>query len=525
MSGHPSWRLLPAAAPGIPDLLVSTAFTADSYSVHLTDLSNVWVESMDRKPIIKRGLVEDTSIDPSDGPDQIRRMLEILRASFDTSDPEHANTSLTLARGDDGDSLVVNVTCVLPKPLKPFKWPMHLKKCPQSIVATELVLPLIQAHEAREREVAELIAALRDKDSVITRLTDKLEAAGTGLEHIFSSLSGKRNVSRVAAEGKVNGLAPFSEVEFRNKAADLRPVAQSSDVSALLDVVFGPPGLRYTSSLELEASTTLNDWWTKLGKGKNVVLSQRLGTRETGPPPLPQDSEARDTEDDFQIQSTPPSLRSVRKRGNPTPPMAADNDETSDGEDAVEASAPSPSPARHIAVGRAPSRHSKSSPSPPPMSKPHRAVTAKVPATDSHSETASEPDEDVVTGAPPLSPSKQAPRRSGLGRIGGKAKEDTTTTVSARSSSPAVPRDESDPLPRRQKLGVIGKKTASPVPETQATSASEDSRGRSKTPATDHKKEPVRETSLERADRKRAELQKDLEKRAAAGPAKKKRKF
>jgi hypothetical protein len=35
----------------------------------------------------------------------------------------------------------------------------------------------------------------------------------------------------------------------------------------------------------------------------------------------------------------------------------------------------------------------------------------------------------------------------------------------------------------------------------------------------------VRETSQERADRKRAELQKEIEKRAAAGPAKKKRKF
>lgn len=528
MSSHPSWRLLPAAAPGIPDLLVSTAFAADSYSVHLTDLANVWVESMERRPIIKRGLVEDTSIDPSDGPDQIRKMLEFLRASFDASDPEHPNTSLTLARADDGGSLVLNVTCILPKPLKPFKWPMHLKKCPQSTVATELVLPLIQAHETRVREVGELIRQLRDKDSVITRLLDKLEVAGTGLEHIFSSLSGKRKVSRAAAEERVSGLAPFSEAEFRGKAADLRPVAQSSDVSALLDAVFGSPGLRYKSSLELEASTALNDWWTKLGSGKDVILSRRLGTRETEPLPLPQNSGPKDDEDDFQVQSTPPGLTSARGPGDLSRPMAVDDDETSDGEDGAEASAPSPSPKKDGAVSREGplGRRSRLSTSPPPVSKPHEAATTEAAApADSNSETASEPDEAAVGGSPPQSPQRHTPRRLGLGRIGGTTEQETTTTMPARSPSPTAQRDGPNALPRRQKLGTIGKKKASPVSEIRATSAGEGNRGRSKTPACEHKKEPERETSLERADRKRAELQKDLEKRAAAGPAKKKRKF
>jgi hypothetical protein len=70
---------------------------------------------------------------------------------------------------------------------------------------------------------------------------------------------------------------------------------------------------------------------------------------------------------------------------------------------------------------------------------------------------------------------------------------------------------------------VIGKKAASP--DASAASASDETRGRSKTPAAEPKKEQVRETSQERADRKRAELQREMEKRAAAGPAKKKRRF
>src|SRR4029434_7102932 len=99
-------------------------------------------------------------------PDQIKRLLELLRAAFNGTDPEHPTTSLTLARHDDGDSLVVNVTCVLPKPLKPFKWPMHLQKCTQSAIASELVLPMVQAHDARTREIGQLISLLREKDAV-----------------------------------------------------------------------------------------------------------------------------------------------------------------------------------------------------------------------------------------------------------------------------------------------------------------------------------------------------------------------
>ena len=49
-------------------------------------------------------------------------------------------------------------------------------------------------------------------------------------------------------------------------------------------------------------------------------------------------------------------------------------------------------------------------------------------------------------------------------------------------------------------------------------------RGRS-CEATQPTREAPRETSQERADRKRDELKRELEKKAAAGPAKKKRKF
>jgi hypothetical protein len=488
---------------------------------------------MDRRPIIKRGLVEDTSIDPSDGPDQIRKLVELIRAAFDINDPEHPNTSLTLARDDDDGSLVVHVTCLLPKPLKPLKWPMRMKKCPQSTIASELVLPLIQAHEARTRELDQLVAVLREKDGVITRLIDKLEATGTGLEHVFNSLSGKRKVTRATAEGRIKGLTPFSEAEFRSTAVELRPVAQSADVSALLDAVFGT-GLQYKSDLDLEASTTLNDWWTKLDKGKADILAERSGKQHTItlPPPQVVETKKDEDEDDFQVQATPPLIPSARRRGSPAPLAVVDDGETSDGEDATEAPVPSLHPPKASSTGNASGsklgaigRHKRPSPSPPPARMSQRATTSKAGAVDDHSETASEGDEDEPNPSPP-SPQKQPPKQGGLGRIGGKSKqEETPATGSTRSPSPAASVDEPKPLTKRNKLGVIGKKAPSPGLEATDTSMGDGGRGRSNTPASVPKKEQHRETSQERADRKRAELQKDLEKRAAAGPAKKKRKF
>ncbi|KAK0732000.1 XRCC4-like factor-domain-containing protein [Lasiosphaeris hirsuta] len=529
MSDHPSWRLLPVAVPGIPNLLVSTVFTPESYNLHLTDLANVWTETMERKPIIKRGLVEDTSIDPSDGPDQLRKMLEILRAAFDVSDAEHANTSLSISTGKDG-SLLLQVTCTLLKPLKPFRWPMHLSKRPHSILATELVLPLIQAHDARAREIDTLAAALREKDAIISRLVDKLEATGAGLEHVFNSLSGKRKVTRAAAEGRVKGLAPFSEADFRNKASELQVTTGPVDITSLLDAVFGVTGITYRSDMGPEASPMLNDWWTKLGQGKNILLADRSRLRKTSTPLTSQTvgTKTEDDDDDFQVQATPPGLSSARKRGTGTRPAPVDGDETADDEAEIPDSLPLPSSSMAKSSGArigALGKHKNPTLPPPPP----RAATpprkGKQAASDTGSETASD-DEDGTTSPPPPSSPKPPPRRGGLGRIGGRPRETTSAAELTRSPSPAVTR-EPGPPPRRQKLGVIGKGIAKVESVTQAEGpgGSDDGRGRSNTPTSASKKGLPRETSQERADRKRAELQRDLERKAAAGPTKKKRKF
>ncbi|KAM7194655.1 XLF (XRCC4-like factor) domain containing protein [Naviculisporaceae sp. PSN 640] len=525
MPEHESWRPLPVAVQGVPNLLVSTTFTSDSYKIQITDLANVWIESMDRKPIVKRGFVEDTSIDPSDGPDQIRRMLDLIRAAFDTTDPEHHNTSMTLGQDDKAgeDSLVIHLTCILPKPLKPFKWPIHLAKCPPSSLTTQLVLPLIQAHHTRLREIDVLVTALKEKDTVINRLVDKLDATGVGLEYVFNSLSGKRRITREIAEEKVKGLAPFREAEFRSGTSDVQAGSDASDVLSLLDSAFGGTGLKYKSDLDLEASPLLSDWWTKLGKGKKVVFEDHAKHSADNVPsslPPPETKKGDDEEDDFQVQATPPGLAARRKRPSPPPAGAGDDDETTDGESEQEIPDSVPLPPKSSAHKPAASRlgtiggHKivQSSESPPPPAQG---------SNNDDSDTASDMDDEVADPSPP-----KPARRGGLGRIGGKARAATPPEPS-RSPSPAAEEKQAATPGRRHKLGLIGRKgpAAEDVSSHPDSGSEDEGRGRATKPSpAAKKKEPPRETSTERADRKRRELEEEIRKKAA-GPAKKKRKF
>lgn len=513
MSKSPPWRPLPVTAPGIPNLLVATNFTAQSYKVHLTDLANVWVENMDRRPIMGRASAEDTSIDPTDGNENLQRLLDWIRAAFDIDDPGHRNTSLTLGKGKD-DSIEVQITCILPEPFKPLKWPLYLKKCSASTLATELVLPLIQSHEARAQEINHLIATIRDKDAVINRLVDKLEANGIGLEHIFNKLPGKRKVGRREAEGKIKGLATFVEADFRNDG--VQGTTKSTDVSALLDTVFRETGLKHNPEMEFEASAILDTWWTELGRGRKLVLAER-SKREIQTPPPPQSPAKEENDDDFQVQATPPGFKSASKRRGTAARQTViddDDDTTSDGEDEDVQMTQSPPPLL-----------TKASPESTPAHRlgtlgrkrlPSRSPLSAIPEEDEclTSETASEAEEDA--SSPPPSSSKPAPRKGGLGRIGstgGKAKQ----KESEHEPQPEHKRSPSSPpasQPKRHKPRMIWK---APSPKDSRII----SRGRSKSPSAAPK---PRETSEERADRKRTELQKELE-RKAAGPAKKKRRF
>ncbi|KAL7929449.1 XLF domain-containing protein [Trichoderma chlorosporum] len=543
MSGDLTWRPLPqATSSDIPMLLVSVDINTAAYTVRITDMANIWVESLDRKAIFMRGWSENTSIDPSDTPENMAKFLGSLRSALDPTQPGHEQTSLTLSPGSSTDAgengLTLLITCPLPG-FQPLKWPIHLKKSPPSAIATDLVLPLLEAQFARKQQVESLVQALSQKDAVIAKLADKLEATGTGLEHVFTSLSGKKKVSRATAEDKVKGLAPFRQSSWKSalEAIDDCP----TNVGDLARDVFNGEGLSRRSLIQVDASPVLDKWWHEFeGASQLVHRNKQQGTSSAPKSQSPAAKSTSAEDDDFQVQPTPPHLQSRNKSS----PMAIVDDASTEDEEDVPvgpASAVPPDTDPQSNAGKPASRMANvgSGESKPSISLQEakstgsRATAATISIDDD--ETASEASDDEITTinpgtssmpAPipaPVSP-KPAPKVGGLGRIGGTAKkrvEETAKAVDAQENAEA----QSTAKPSApKKLGVIGKKAdteGSKAPMADNTSK----RGRTAEREELQTEEGPRETSQERADRRREELKKDLEKKAAAGPVKKKRRF
>lgn len=513
-----------------------------AYTVRITDTANVWEETLDRKAICIRGWAENTSIDPSDTPDNMARFLGSLRSALDPSQPGHECTSLTLSPAQTDDAgeggLTLKVTCRLTG-VQPLTWPFHLKKSPPSAIATELVLPLVQAHHVRKQEVDSLIEALHHKDAVLSKVLDKLEAVGTGLEHVFNSLSGKKKVPRSQAEKSVQGLAPFDQAKWK------RDVTSEADgintVSDLIHDVFGRGHLPLLSPIKIGDSSELDRWWHHFRSITHTpVRSQVQSLAGAEEPELSNRKDTLDEDEEFQVQITPPRLTSARKLADrDNVPLSHDISTESEEEDSKSHHPSSPT----SRDGRTETAHTRPipqlgslgpklsvkprNPSPPPMPSPGKHVTM---ITVDDDETASEADEDVIASLPDKLPSpfaKITPPKGGLGRIG-KKKPEPRAQQKEKTPEPKVQDEESPGSIRMQtprKLGVIGKRPEGSSPAKPA--AEEDTeRGRRRVQRVEpESEEEPRETSQERADRIREKLKRDLEKKAAAGPTKKKRRF
>ncbi|KAI8962559.1 XLF-domain-containing protein [Daldinia sp. FL1419] len=557
--GTSKWHPLPSF-PDLPVLLISLQCAASSYTIHVTDLANVWVESLDRKGIILRSLQENTSIDLSDGdPNQWTVFFSKLAAAFDPTSPDHHTTDLGISTSTvgatSGGGLALHVTCVLPEPLKPLRWPVYLTKCPPISLASELVLPLIHANHIRTLEIQDLIAKLKEKDAVITKIVDKLEANKVGLEYVFNSLSTKRKPSRTAAEEKVKGLAPFVESDWESNFATNQE--QPQDLPSLVHQVFAKTGLHSSVNAEVSPSSQLNDWWTKLGSSPTASIRPQKETTKPRETPSPDNKKSAERDDDdFEVQVTPPRLLSNRRKydysratGNVTddedsqaaipdshPAIAndksrsrigaiggknhskdnltsqssrtvpLDEDETPSESD-TEAVLPEPQKRNNARLGSI--SRSKQPSSPPEKSS--SPVPLPLPKDGDETVSGSESENDAGPSPPPISAEK---KKIGLGRIGGRSEARATPEPDEKSpvasSGIRSPKTAVSPArPASRKIGTIG---------TKSDADGKRHRPSSPVPA------PEPETEEQRTERRRAELAKELERKAAA-PTKKKRKF
>lgn len=552
----------------MPPLLISTSFTVDSYKIYLTDLAHLWCEDLDRRSILRRSLAEDTSIDPSEDSGQLKLFLDKISLGLEGGkdvdlllglDTHAAKESSTGAR-----NLEINMSVALPKPLQPLNWTIRLSSCSQSDFATHFTLPLLSAQNARLKELDSLIGMLRDKDNVIQKLVDKLEATGAELGHLFPGVAGKgsRKVPRRAVEEKVKGLEAFAQEQWRNAMRNAEVEDEHADVKTIIQGAFTKNSSVGSVCHGAELPGRFDRWWEQLKDGaihlstpqdKDQAADAGAGDvkAETADADLDttEDEGTEGHTDDFQVAATPPRQQVLSSRAKSSPSRKQTRkQELSDGTDdsddlgasqsqrvTIRDSFPAPKVERHSetkkigAIGGA-KKAAKMATRTKPEAEPELEPEHVTRATRSHKQDDADENEtesenegtNAQSKLPtpqkksPPKPAGKAGKKGGLGKIGGKKNDPPPNPASpTKEDAPAAQKSEPPAKTTKSKLGRIGHK-----PPKEEAGADEDSRGRTEV----KEQEKPRETSEERAQRKREELKRQLQEKSKA-PAKKKRKF
>lgn len=271
----------------------------DSYTIHLTDLTHIWVESLGHTAILCRAEEENTSIDPSDD-SQLQILLDKLRLALSSSPNTTLNLQINQNSGRERPTLILNLKIELPGSLAPLEWPIYLAAAPHAVFTSRLTVPLLQTQCALTRELEGLKEALQEKDHVIQKLLDKLEVLGTDLGQVFPQATAKsgRKVDRVRAEEMVRGLAPF-DIDAWRKGQDGQRVQDT--VQSVQNIFSGD------NTLDMWKGVGADNWWENV-KGSKIGLSKSKA--KTPPKPALKQKESTEDIDDFQVQSTPPHLAS-----------------------------------------------------------------------------------------------------------------------------------------------------------------------------------------------------------------------
>ncbi|KAG9809943.1 hypothetical protein KCU63_g21369, partial [Aureobasidium melanogenum] len=73
------WELLNLNLEGLPKLLVKYVIGAAGYTVSITDLANIWIETLANVDVIRNAERQNCSINPGDDGGQLRILLEQIR--------------------------------------------------------------------------------------------------------------------------------------------------------------------------------------------------------------------------------------------------------------------------------------------------------------------------------------------------------------------------------------------------------------------------------------------------------------
>lgn len=463
------WKHLKVGDGKLPPLLIKAMFNTHGYSIRLTDLSRIWVETLSKDEIVTRARKRNCSIDPGEDGSQHKIYVDKMQSALN----QDFQTNLAVSATNDG-KLKLHLEAPLPSSLPTFEWEVSLERANYCDMGVELVSPLIyRAHNLNHR-MELLIAEIHAKDKIIAKITDRLETSGHDLTAVFPGVSNvklTRNISQQEQLARhIRGLGKFDEEAWK---AQLNTVTDKAILSEdLEDAIFASLPRPVGKS---DNTDKVVDWWQQIPVGRHIDLdpegSGNLPSKASNQDRSLLRGDTSDADasqhDDFQKQATPPRLRrhsspkapqvDVEMSGTGGPALL-DEDSTEDEDDLDQplqkrAVSPKRVPQEAIAPQAPPE---SPSPSPTPVSKPPvQASTTRGPFT--HEEETDDDDDDDLDG-----PSQPSQNRTSTSQLASRQKSQT--------AQPAIPTTTKTKSPPRKALGKLGgplltkSKSRSPTP-------------------------------------------------------------
>lgn len=242
------WHPLPLTTSirSAPPLLLQSTFTPTSYTLYLTDLTSVWSETLSKRDILTRAEKEGTSIDPSEDLSQLKILLEKLQHAVvkqdDDVDLELTSTSAPTRREC---VLKLKTTTELPAPLRPLTWVFRLQPLPRVQYTNLFVLPLFGCISTLQDQTESLLSTIKDKDSLIERLTDQLKEHNLDVKNMLGGGRARRR-----------GLEIFDEEAWRGDYGG----EGERRVGEVVKDVFGGNGLREVGG-GVRVLGEVEGWW------------------------------------------------------------------------------------------------------------------------------------------------------------------------------------------------------------------------------------------------------------------------
>ena len=283
----------------IPPLLVKYNFGPSDYVVWLTDLSNIWTESLGRKQIIGKACSVDTSIDPSGESAQMFLFLKKLEDALG----QVQGTSVKLG-SNDTNQLILHTSVPLPHPLEPLEWSFVLSLASRPSFTFEFVSPLLSQQFTAKLEKSSLVQQLKEKDIVISKLVDKMQGDGIDLGKVFpsavSTKPGTGPTTRRALAKSIRGLGEFDKDRWENQ------VAKDNDFPKDLDDVLSQV---FDNDIKVDSEglhiTDHAEWWKGIGRRESHGVEAM--------PPMPSGDAEQEVvvEDDYQVHTICTLIRGI----------------------------------------------------------------------------------------------------------------------------------------------------------------------------------------------------------------------